>query len=269
MSDTTTDPRAPIRVRHETRMRLLDVVEVTNITPLMRRVSLRGDLTGFASLGHADHIKAFFFPEGVEPKTAPIGERGAEFPPGERPEMRDYTPRYFNVEQGTLELDFVLHGDGPASSWAAGVQPGDKLVIGGPRGSLVVPTTFDWYLLVGDETALPALGRRIEELPQGAKVVALIEVADAAEEQRFSTQADLTLHYLHRNGAPAGTTTLLPDAVAALDFPTGEAYAYIACESGISKAVRAHLTDARGWSPEYIKAAGYWLLGTPDAKEPH
>ncbi|WP_248307144.1 MULTISPECIES: siderophore-interacting protein [unclassified Devosia] len=271
MSDTapTSDPRAPIRVRHETRMRLLDVVGVTDITPRMRRISLRGDLTGFASLGHADHIKAFFFPDGVEPYTAPIGERGAEFLPGKRPEMRDYTPRYFDVAAGTLELDFVLHGDGPASSWAAKVKLGDKLVIGGPRGSLVVPDAFDWYLLVGDETALPALGRRIEELPAGARVIAVIEVADAAEEQRFTTQADLTLHYVHRNGQPAGTTSLLLDAVAALEFPAGEAYAYIAGETSMSKAVRAHLTDERGWNPEYIKAAGYWLLGTADAKEPH
>ncbi|MDB5622758.1 MAG: siderophore-interacting protein [Devosia sp.] len=268
MSETALDPRAPIRFRHETRMRLLDVVGVTDITPLMRRVTLQGDMTGFASLGHADHIKAFFFPRGVEPFVAPIGPNGAEWP-GERPAMRDYTPRYFNIEQGTLVLDFVLHGDGPASTWAAGVRPGDKLVIGGPRGSLVVPATFDWYLLVGDETALPALGRRIEELPAGARVIALIEVDNGAEEQRFTTHADLTLHYLHRNGRPAGTTSLLPDAVANLTFPPGEAYAYIACESGISKAMRAQLTDQRNWNPEYIKAAGYWLLGTADANEPH
>ena len=270
MSDApaAADPRAPIRVRHETRMRLLEVTAVTDITPRMRRVTLRGDLTGFASPGHADHIKAFFFPEGVEPHTAPIGERGAEFAPGQRPEMRDYTPRYFDVAKGTLELDFVLHGDGPASSWADKVKVGDKLVIGGPRGSLVVPTAFDWYLLVGDETALPAIGRRIEELPEGARIIALIEVADAAEEQRFTTKADLTVQYLHRDGQPAGTTSLLLDAVAALQFPPGEAYAYIAGESTMSKAVREQL-ESRGWNPEHIKAAGYWLLGTADAKEPH
>src|SRR5690606_25274289 len=126
-----------------------------------------------------------------------------------------YTPRYWNVDEGWIEIDFVLHGDGPASGWAAKAEIGSKLVIGGPRGSMVVPAAFDWYLLAGDETALPALGRRIEELPEGARILAIIEVDNPAEEQRFATRANLDLRYLHRNGAPAGTTTLLQDAIAA------------------------------------------------------
>lgn len=263
------DPRAPQRVRHDTRMRLLEVIAVTDITPLMRRVRLKGDMEGFASVGHADHIKAFFFPEGVEPRVVPIGERGAEFAPGERPEMRDYTPRAWSVPEGWIDIDFVLHGDGPASTWAADAEIGSKLVIGGPRGSLVIPPAFDWYLLAGDETALPALGRRIEELPAGSKVVAVIEVADAAEEQAFATAADLSLHYVHRDGAAAGTTSLILDAIKTLTFPTGVAYAYVAGEVGMSQSVRAHLTEARGFEAQYIKAAGYWRLGVADAHEDH
>ncbi|SRR5690554_261618 len=262
------DPRAPQRVRHETRMRLLEVVAVTDITPLMRRFRLKGDMTGFASPGHADHIKAFFFADGVEPFLVPIGPNGAQWP-GERPQMRDYTPRHWDVDAGWIELDFVLHGDGPASTWAAKATIGSKLVIGGPRGSLVVPPAYEWYLLAGDETALPALGRRIEELPAGSRVLAVIEVADKTEEQALATAADLSLTWLHRNGAPAGTTSLILDAIRGLTFPAGEAYAYIAGESTMSKAVRAHLTDERGFNPEYIKAAGYWLLGVADAQEPH
>jgi len=256
------------RVRHDTRMRLLDVVGVNDITPLMRRISLKGDMEGFVSLGHADHIKAFFFPEGVEPRIVPIGERGAEFAEGEKPAMRDYTPRYFDAAAGTIDLDFVLHGDGPASSWAAQAKVGQKLLIAGPRGSMVVADDFDWYLLAGDETALPALGRRIEELPAGTKVTALIEVDNADEEQQFVTAADLTLIYLHRNGRPAGTTDLLLEAITALQFPAGDAHVYVAAEGGKTRAIRAHL-EQRGWKPEWLRAAGYWLLGTADAHEPH
>ena len=109
MADTI-DPRAPQRIRHDTRMRLLQAIAVTDLTPKMRRVRFNGDMAGFASPGHADHIKAFFFPRGVEPKLVPIGPRGAEFAEGERPDMRDYTPRAWDVDNGWIDLDFVLHG---------------------------------------------------------------------------------------------------------------------------------------------------------------
>jgi NADPH-dependent ferric siderophore reductase len=263
------DPRAPQRVRHETRMRLLTVENITDITPLMRRFRLKGDMEGFASPGHADHIKAFFFPAGVMPLLPPIGPNGAEFPPGTRPEMRDYTPRYWNVAEGWIELDFVLHGDGPASTWAANATLGSTLVIGGPRGSLVTPMAFDFYLLAGDETALPAIGRRIEELPAAAKVIAVIEVDNASEEQRFETRAVLNLIYVHRKGAAAGTTSLVLEAIKAADLPDGVGYGYIAGEVTMAKAIRAHLTEARGFANEYVKAAGYWRLGVADAQEDH
>ncbi len=92
MSTEALDPRAPQRVRHDTKLRLLTVTAVTDITPLMRRIRLTGDMEGFVSPGHADHIKAFFFPEGVTPLLPVIGPNGAEFEPGTRPEMRDYAP---------------------------------------------------------------------------------------------------------------------------------------------------------------------------------
>src|SRR6266568_4230449 len=73
------------------------------------------------------------------------------------PVMRDYTPRRFDAVQRELDIEFALHGDGPAATWAAQAAPGQRVMIGGPRGSFIVPTDFDWHLLIGDETALPAV----------------------------------------------------------------------------------------------------------------
>jgi NADPH-dependent ferric siderophore reductase len=106
-------------------------------------------------------------------------------------------------------VDFVLHGDGPASSWAAQAEVGQKIVIGGPRGSMIIPDAFDWYLLAGDETALPAIGRRLEELPAAARAVAVIEVASKEEEQLLRTNAQAEIIWVHRNGAEAGNNDLL------------------------------------------------------------
>lgn len=245
--DLIADPRAPQRVRHETRRRLLDVVGVSDITPTMRRITLKGDMDGFASPGHADHIKVFIFPAGVAPHLPP---EGGEFAAAERPQMRDYTPRAWDVDKGTLDIDFVLHGDGPASGWAAQAKIGQKL-------------------LIGDETAIPALARRIAELPAQARVLAIVEVDNVSEHQPFPGEADVSLTYVYRNGAAPGSTSLMLDRLKVTSFPAGTAFAYVAGEAVMSKAVRAHLTDARGFNPEYVKAAGYWALGVADAKGEH
>lgn len=256
------------RIRLETRMRLPQVIAVTRISPLMQRITLGGpELEGFLSPGYADHIKVLLFPEGQEPVKPELHPEGFVFPDEvKRPAARDYTPRRFDAEALRLDIDFVLHGEGPASSWAARAKVGDRLLIGGPRGTLLVPSTFEWYLLVGDETALPAIGRRIEELPQGARAIALIEVEDEAEEQQFASAADVTIHWLHRHGRPAGTPGL-EAALAQLRLPDGLPYCFAAAEGSVTRGIRRHLTEDRGYEVGFIRASGYWLREVAGATE--
>ncbi len=159
-----TDPRAPRRVRHEPRRRTLTVRQVETIAAHMVRVTLSGDLEGFTSLGFDDHVK-LFFPDGT------MNAEGA-------PNMlgRDFTPRRYDPAKDTLEIDFAIHDAGPATRWAAQAKPGDTLALGGPRGSFIIPTTYDWHLLIGDETALPAISRRLAELPARTRTVVVVEV---------------------------------------------------------------------------------------------
>jgi NADPH-dependent ferric siderophore reductase len=178
-----------------------------------------------------------------------------------RPAARDYTPRRYDAAANTLVIDFVLHGDGPAATWAARARPGDFLGVGGPRGSFIVPDDFDWYLLAGDETALPAIGRRLEELPAGARAIVVAEVANAAEEQRFGTNARVETHWLHRAGAEPGHHLLLQQAIAKISLPSGEGYAWVAAEAGTAKALRRYLVDQRGLPKDRVKAAAYWKHG--------
>src|SRR5690606_18646134 len=110
------------------------------------------------------------------PPRPTMGDKGPIFPDNQRPIMRDFTPRRYDAARGVLEIDFALHESGPATDWAKQASPGQKLVIGGPRGSFILPLDFDWYLLIGDETALPAIARRLAELPKGSRVVVLAEV---------------------------------------------------------------------------------------------
>jgi len=264
MQITPAAERTVRRVRHETKRRLLQVRDVSRLTPKMVRIVLAGDeLAGFVSAAHDDHVKLFFPPPGTEQPVLPAqGPNGPVYPEGAvRPAARDYTPRRYDAAAGTLAIDFVLHGDGPATSWAAHARPGHFLGVGGPRGSFIVPDDFDWYLLAGDETALPAIARRLEELPAGTRAIAVIEVADAAEERPLASRARLDTSWLHRDGAPPGETSLLLDAVAALALPPGEGYAWVAAEAATAKSLRAHLVEARSLRKDRVKAAAYWKRG--------
>jgi NADPH-dependent ferric siderophore reductase len=252
------------RVRHQTKRRLLQVRDASRITPKMVRIVLCGDeLAGFVSAAHDDHVKLFFPLPGEEKPIVPAqGPNGPGYPEGvPRPAARDYTPRRYDAAANTLTIDFVLHGDGPATSWAAQARPGHFLGVGGPRGSFIVPDDFDWYLFAGDESALPAIGRRLEELPAGTRAIAVIEVADAGEEQRLASRGRLDVQWLHRRGAASGETSLLQAAIAEPALPPGEGYAWVAAEAGTAKALRRLLVDKRGLPKDRVKAAAYWKRG--------
>jgi NADPH-dependent ferric siderophore reductase len=253
----TSDLRAPRRVRHETRRRVLEVRQVERLAAHMTRITLGGDLEGFTSLGFDDHIK-LFFPDGA----APAG--------GEQQMLaRDYTPRRFDLAGNILEIDFAIHDAGPATRWAERAKPGDTLTIGGPRGSFIISTDFDWHLLIGDETALPAIGRRLTELPSGARAVVLAEVDGPADEIDFETAADVTVTFALRRKAPAGTSDVLSRTLKTMRLPAGDYYAWVACESGVAKTLRVQLLAEHAANKKWMRAAGYWRRGAIAVHDTH
>ncbi len=239
------------RVTHEIKRRRLEVLRVVDITPRMRRITVGGpELAGFVSLGSDDHIKLLFPQNAAE--VAALESPTFNIKDAEKLAMRDYTPRRFDLAIGELDIDFVLHGDGPASTWADQVQVGQRLYIGGPRGSLIVPDIFDSYLLIGDETALPAIGRRLEELPAGRKVLAVIEIANVAEQQTLESAADVEVIWVVR-----GQDDLL-ETVRNLTLPGGSLYSFVATEAKLSRQVRRVLLDTHKINEDTLKAVGYW-----------
>ncbi|GAA0392036.1 NADPH-dependent ferric siderophore reductase, contains FAD-binding and SIP domains [Pseudomonas extremaustralis] len=240
------------RVSHEIKRRRLDVLRVVDITPRMRRITLGGpELAGFISLGSDDHVK-LMFPQNAAEQAA-LESPGFNIKgDGPQPAMRDYTPRRYNLDTGELDIDFVLHGDGPASTWAAQAAPGQHLYIGGPRGSMIVPDMFDSYLLIGDETALPAIGRRLEELPAGRRVLAVIEIDNPAERQALHSAAEVEVIWVVR-----GRDDLL-ETVRNLKLPGGTLYSFVATETKLSRQLRRVLLDTHKVDEAFLKAVGYW-----------
>ncbi|AOS64375.1 siderophore-interacting protein [Actinoalloteichus hymeniacidonis] len=258
-----------IRVlRYELRPRLLRVSRVEEITPRTVRITFVGDdLPGFHTNDYADHVKLCFPEPGAELPIMPtLGERGIVPTPagGPQPIFRDYTVRRYDADAGELDIDFVLHDHGIAGRWAGTAAPGAQLGVLGPRGSHVVPDDFDWYLLAGDETALPAIGRRLEELAHrrpDVPVRAFVEVDGPAEEQDLAVGGRTQLTWLHRDGIAAGGTELLSEALSGETLPAdGEGYVWVAGEAGVLKPIRRHLRTL-GLSRKNFKVDGYWKRG--------
>ena len=232
-NDTSPSPSRVQRVRHELRRRDLDVLRVDTPSPHFRSVTLGGEaLSGFVSASFDDHVKVIF----------------------EGGEMRDYTPRRYDAAAGELTIEFALHGEGPAAAWAAQAAPGQRLTVGGPRGSFIVPTDYAWHLLVGDETALPAISRRLEELPAGTRAIVVAQVADTADRRALASAAQLEVQWVDDADA-------LLAAVRALPLPEGEGYAWCAGEAKAMATLRRILVDEKGHIRHAIRAAAYWKEG--------
>ncbi|OWV86486.1 FAD-binding protein [Rhizobium sp. N122] len=237
------------RVRHETRRRALTVESVVDITPGMRRITLTGDdLADFTSLAPDDHIKIF----------VPATDGGEE--------RRDYTPRRYDNAERRLTIDFALHEAGPVTQWAIGAGLGDRLEIGGPRGSAVVSKAVTRWLLIGDETALPAIGRRIEESAAGTVITAIAAVSGPQDEQTFDTRADLDVHWAHRPLSEATDAAALLKLLRTVDIQP-ETFIWVAAEAAVTRDIRAYLLTERGYPLSWIKAAGYWVFGKADTTE--
>ncbi|WP_258874666.1 siderophore-interacting protein [Cupriavidus taiwanensis] len=265
MTQNTTEPARNLtveRVRHPLKMRLLQVLRTTQVSPQLLRVTLGGaDLQDFVSASFDDHVKVFFPAAGDDKPVLPqVTADGIVFPEGQpRPAARDYTPRRYDAAAQELDLEFVLHGDGPASTWAAQARPGQYLGVGGPRGSFVVPLGFDWHLLIGDDTALPAVGRRLEELGAESRAIVVMEVVDASAQIALPSRADVEVRWLHRGDAPEGS--LLEAALRQVTLPQGEGYVWAAGEAAAMKAVRQYLVGERGIDKKRIRASAYWKRG--------
>jgi len=259
---TAVDTQTIHRVMHEIKRRRLEVLRVVDLTPRMRRITLGGpELAGFVSLGTDDHVKLLFPQNAAQTAALETLVLGAGKTDQPMPAMRDYTPRRYDLDSLELDIDFVLHGDGPASTWAEQAEPGQFLHIGGPRGSMIVPDIFDSYLLIGDETALPAIARRLEGLAANRRALVIIEVANGAEQQRLESAAQVNVIWVLRDG---GKNNLLT-TVKQLQVPSGDLYAWIATETKVSRQIRRVLLDEHGLDDQFVKAVGYWRAdGTLD-----
>jgi NADPH-dependent ferric siderophore reductase len=232
------------------------------LTPALVRVVLGGPgLAGFTMPDATDtYVNVAIPPAGApyDEVFEPAAVREAH-PQELWPVRRRYTVRSWDEATGRLTLDFVVHGDaGTAGPWAASVAPGDVLVFEGPGCGYRPDPEADWHLMVGDESALPAIAASLEAVPAGRPVVVRLVCDGPDHEIALSSPGDLDLRWLHRSGDAAKDAALLADAVATLEFPAGRAHAFVHGEAEEIRAVRRHLLTDRGLDRRDMSCSPYW-----------
>ena len=240
------------------------VRSTTWLTPSMVRIVLAdGDLGSFEMPDDTDAYVNVAIP----PTGAPYVDASGVFDPRQvradhdadvQPARRRYTVRSWDAAAHELTLDVVVHGtEGVAGPWAAQVQVGDPLVFEGPGGGYRPDPEADWHLMVGDESALPAIAASLEAVPAGALVVVRLVCDGPDHEVELTTPGALDLQWLHRSGAP-DDADLLVDAVRAVAFPRGRVHAFVHGEADEIRAIRRHLLSERGLGRGDMSCSPYW-----------
>ncbi|MFF8542812.1 siderophore-interacting protein [Streptomyces werraensis] len=179
---------------------------------------------------------------------------------------RAYTVRHQHPSEPRIDIDVVLHGNGPAARWAETAHVGQEVSFGGPRGSFRPDPGVGCYLLAGDESAQPAVLTIAESLPAGVRGTVYLEVEGPEAETEVHTRAALDVVWVHRSGRAKGEA--LRDAVLKAPAPERRAYAWAAGESGAVREIRRHFQQNLGLDRQRAYAKGYWKRDEPDHRDP-
>lgn len=226
--------------------RTLSVVRKTRLTPNMLRVTLGGpNMAEFPADQASAYIKLLFPREGDA-----------------RPTARTYTVRAHRADE--IDIDFAVHRNaGPALSWALNCQPGDTILIGGPGPKKLVNSQADWFLMVGDMTALPAISVNLASLPADAKGHALIQVLSEEDIQPLDAPCGVQVHW-QINPEPGLDEELLLNQVEALPWPSGKPYVWCACEMDSMRRLRSYFHDHSAVERSQLYISSYWKLGVKE-----
>lgn len=247
------------RVRTSTN---IEVVQTYQLTPHMQRIVFGAPGGGRleTTSEFTDAYVKLLYPAPGSGVSEPFDlQQVKETLPSEKwPVTRTYSIREFR--DGHLVIDFVIHGDqGIAGPWAQRAQVGDRLQFFGPGGGYRPDQDAPWHLIVGDESALPAMGAALEAIPAGKRVIALVEVANEDEEQSLPHN----VQWFYRPSSEYVGHQLV-DAVRDLDFPEGTPQVFVHGEAAFVRELRRHLRGERGIGCEHLSISGYWRSGLDD-----
>lgn len=251
MTSRQTKRKLPERVKNELKFRELVVKSKQTVAGCFYRIVFASEqLAGFSSQGFDDHIKVFFPGADGKIELPIITSEGIVWGEGQRPASRDYTPLAFDAERNELTLDFYIHDGGVASNWATAAKPGDRLIVGGPRGSLVIPIDYAWQLYVCDESGLPAVRRRLQMLPEHVHVQVLVNSHHSGTQLYLSEFTHANIEWLDGESVAAKLQRLI--------VPAQDYFIWVTGEGEEVKRLNDSLLATHYLDTDYVRAVAYW-----------
>lgn len=175
-------------------------------------------------------------------------------------EIKAYTIRRYDLENREIDIEVAIHNTGLGVVWAQNAQPGQTVLVAGSWGSYVYDGTMDHIVLIGDETALPAICHWIEHLQAPSRATVVCEVLDETEQQEFAVPAgvDVRVHWVHRGHLPPGRNDLLERSVREHVSLIPNCLYWGAGESTTLREIRRFLVGELGVHRKAIQLGGYW-----------
>ncbi|WP_407975864.1 siderophore-interacting protein [Brucella pseudogrignonensis] len=246
-----------------------EAIIVERLSPSLIRVVLKvEDGERLVPSGHPDEwVRLALKPDAQTPVTLPVKMENGKWgrPDGSQHcPNRPYTIRRWNPATCEITIDIVVHEDGVAASWAMNAKIGDVVGICNPEGRFWIPKGSQWLLMLTDITGIPAVGRVLEELPEGFRAIVHVEVPSEDDRQVIATKADalVTWHACHGLKPERPGYTELPRIARTItELPEGSDYIYIAGEARAVSDCRKHFRDVLGFDKNRIDAIGYWIEG--------
>ncbi|MEM5530040.1 siderophore-interacting protein [Gammaproteobacteria bacterium AS21] len=243
--------------------RKLTVIGKQFISANMLRITLAGDdLASLAAAQEGGYIKLHF--ARADKLDGDIEQQIQSEDASSRPLLRTYTIRNQRANPAQIDVDFVIHEAGPASTWAGHCSIGSTIYVAGPGKKKIVDLHADWFFIVGDMTALPAIGVNFEQLPSTAKGYAVIEVLTSKDIQHFDLPAALELHWIIKypqSNTDQQQSSSLLHKVQQCPALLGTASVWIACEFNSMREIRQHFSQHLNIDKRHIYASSYWKLG--------
>lgn len=283
------------------------VAAIRDLTPSFRRITFTDpSLSGFGDPGYDQRIK-LVFPTSL-PYAALTGspdwyDAWRALPDDQRHPIRTYTTRAVRPDACEIDVDVVVHDVvGPASAWIDRAAVADELLILGPNSAykgepggvdFVPPAVTECLIIAGDETAAPAIASIVEQLPDSARGVVVLEVPTAADAAYLPQHPGIDRRVVVRDTRDHGAALVEATRAAVAEFvPEGtpqeveeidvdetllwevprhakggaalkrtSLYAWLAGEAGAVKSLRRHLVSERGVDRRSVAFMGYWRIG--------